>query len=76
MQKKIQLTVRESRWTIPVIYHINIAFTHTHTHTETQSKQETGTFLCHLLYPVDSFSLFYQGCDSKESKNQQLKTWG
>lgn len=23
--------------------------------------------------PVESFSLFHQGCDSKESKNQQLK---
>lgn len=26
-----------------------------------------------FFYQVDPFSLFYQGCDSTESKNQQLK---
>lgn len=37
-KKKIQFTVRESRWTMPVIYHIKTAFTPTHT----QSKQKIG----------------------------------
>lgn len=37
-----------------------------------QSRRQE-LFSMSLFYPVGSFSLFYQGCDSKESKNQQLK---
>lgn len=40
--------------------------------TQSQSRRQKQ-FSMSLFYPVDPFSLFYQGCDSKGSKNQQLK---
>lgn len=61
---------------MPVIYHIKTATAFTHAHKQVfphnQSRRQE-LFSMSLFYLVDSFSLFYQGCDSKESKNQQLK---
>lgn len=71
--KKIPFTVRESRWTMPVIYRIKIAFTHTLTK---QSKQKTGTFRCHCLSSWFIFFVLSGMWFYKESKNQQLKTLG
>lgn len=62
-------SVRESKWTTLVIYHREISFTHN------QSRRQE-LFSASLFYTVDLFSLFYQGCDSQESKNQQLKPLG
>lgn len=45
---------------------------HTEELPHNQSRRQE-LFSMSLFYPADSFSLFYQGCDSKESKNQQLK---
>lgn len=69
-QCKKEFTVRESRLAVSLHIKTAAAFTHTHKQTHNQSRQEV--FSMSLFYPVDSFSLFYQGCDSKESKNQQL----
>lgn len=65
--KKIQLPVRESRWTIRVIY--TAALTPTQLFSHNQSR------LCQLVSSWFIVSLRYQGCDSEESKNQQLKLY-
>lgn len=70
-KKKTKLTVRESRWTMPVIYHTKSK--HRHRYAHTIKAEGRNCFLSHFSIQFDSFGLFYQGCDSTESKNQQLK---
>lgn len=41
-------------------------------HTQTNTGIHTQSVFYVTFYPVDSFPLLYQGCDSKESNNQQL----
>ena len=76
-KKKIEFTVRESRRTMPVIYHIKTAFSHTHTHihthTHTIKAEDRNCFLSHFFIQLIHFSLFYQGCDSKKAKTSSYK---
>lgn len=68
-KKKKSFTVRECRWTMPVIYYIKTAFTHT----DPQSKQKTGTVF--YITFIHSWFIFFvlSGMWFSRKENQQLK---
>lgn len=66
MQKKKETIYSQgkSRWSIPVMYRIKIAFTDTHTHAYKTIRAEDKNFSVTFFIQLIHFLCFYQGCDS------------
>lgn len=65
--KKIQFAVRESRWTMPVIYHMKKA-AYTQRNYHTIKAEDRNCFLCHFFTQLIHFLCFIRDVILKKAK--------